>query len=101
MKLLTVEIRKKLPPLYTGEHTTPGEKVIIAKFFDPTGRGTWFAAEFDGTDTFFGFVRSPLGDDCDEWGYFSLAELQKVRCRFGLRIERDLIFTPTKFSEIR
>lgn len=38
---------------------------------------------------FFGFCVSPLGSDCDEWGYTSLTELLSVRVR-GLAIERDL-----------
>jgi hypothetical protein len=38
---------------------------------------------------FFGFCVSPLGPDCDGWGYASLTELLSVRVR-GLTIERDL-----------
>ena len=33
-----------------------------------------------------------------ELGYFSLAELQSVRGPLGLRVERDLYFTPTPMS---
>jgi transcriptional regulator with XRE-family HTH domain len=39
----------------------------------------------------FGYCLSPFGEDCDEWGYASLAELQATRVR-GLTIERDLHF---------
>lgn len=100
MKLLTAAIKKQLPPLYATEALAGADKTAVVKFFDPTGRGTWYGVEFDGKDQFFGWVVSPLGADCDEWGYFSLAELQAVRCRFGLGVERDMHFEPTKMSAV-
>jgi len=48
---------------------------------------------------FFGFVQI-FGDHNDEWGYFSLAELESVKGRFGLGIERDLYFGEPKMSEV-
>ncbi len=33
------------------------------------------------------------------WGYFSLNELQAVEVK-GLAVERDLYFTPGRFSEV-
>lgn len=100
MMLLTKENRKALPALYSTEGTDLEDKILQVKFFDPCGRGTWYAAEFDGDDTFFGFVVSPLGSDCDEWGYFSLSELASVRNRLGLGIERDRYFTPCKVQDL-
>jgi hypothetical protein len=103
MKLLTAAIRKILPKLYSGDSIPLEEKVAVVKFFDPCGRGTWYAFEGspeEGDVTFFGYVVSPLGPDCDEMGNFSLNELQSVRNRLGLGIERDIHFTPTKMSEI-
>ena len=89
MQLLTKELEKQFPPLYANEEKEPKNIKIIAKFFDPTGSWTWFATEFDpSTRTFFGFVK---GFD-NELGYFSLDELQSVKGRFGLGIERDLHF---------
>lgn len=35
-----------------------------------------------------------------EYGYFSLAELAEIRGPMGLRIERDLFFTPTPMSKL-
>ena len=76
------------------------DPIIIAKFFNPTGGGTWFASEYNPKDKiFFGYV-SIFGDHCDEWGYFSLKELEDFKGRFGLGIERDLHFKETKSSEI-
>ena len=57
---------------------------------------TWYATEFDGQDIFFGFVKG----DFDEFGSFSLSELQRVRGRLGLPVERDLYFQPTPLREL-
>ena len=96
MMLLTKAIKKALPKLYSQENIK--DPTAIVKFFDPTGSFTWFATEFDGEDIFFGKVFSshcPEG----ELGNFSLSELQSVRCRFGLGIERDKWFTPKPLSQ--
>jgi len=97
MKLLTKAIQAALPKLYTTEKTPAEEKVAVVKFFNPCGSGTWYGVEFDGTDLFFGYV---TGLGCDEWGYFSLSELASTKLRWGLSIERDLHFHPTKMSEL-
>ena len=95
MQLMTQEVRRKLPPLYSQE-SLGGEAVAHVKFFTPDSSWTWYATEFDGADTFFGLV-----DGLErELGYFSLAELQKVRGSMGLAIERDLHWTPKKLCEI-
>ena len=86
MKLITKEIRSKIPKLYSNEDKKPEETPIIVKFFDPTGSWTWFATEFDGIDRFFGMVHGLER----ELGYFSLEELSEVTVRMGLGIERDL-----------
>ena len=76
------------------------DPIVIAKFFSPIGRGYWFAIEYNPKDKiFFGYV-SLFGDHCDEWGYFSLEELENYRGRFNLGIERDLHFKETKSSEV-
>ena len=72
------------------------EATCIVKFFDPSGSWTWYATEFDGEDTFFGLV-----DGFElEWGDFSLSELQSVRGRFGLGIERDRYFGMPKLKDV-
>ena len=73
---------------------------VIAKYFNPAGAGTWYAIEYDPKDRIlFGYV-SIFGDWNDEWGYFSLDELQNYRGRFGLGIERDLSFEEQRASQI-
>lgn len=96
MLLLTQQNRKALPALYSTESTPEDEKVAVVKFFTPWTSWTWYAVEFDGEDRFFGLV---YGHE-REWGYFSLAELESVRGPFGLKIERDRYFSPTKIEEL-
>jgi len=95
MKLLTKQILKRLPPLYSQENVT--DPVAQVKFFNPAGAGTWYATEFDGVDRFFGLVI--LHER--ELGYFSLSELQSYRGSFGLGIERDKFFEPQPLSKLR
>ena len=95
MKLLTQEIRKKLPALYSQEDKG-GKAVVYLKMFTPDSSWTWLATEFDGEDTFFGLVE---GHE-KELGYFSLKELESVRGPLGLPIERDLYFQPKMLQDI-
>jgi hypothetical protein len=94
MALLTQEIRRRLPALYSQEHVR--DPLVVAKFFTPDSNWTWFALEFDGTDTFFGLVH---GLD-RELGYFSLRELETDRGPLGLAVERDRWWTPCPLSEV-
>ena len=101
MQLLTKELEKLLPAVGSTEQVSIDDKMIVAKFFNPTGAQTWLAAEYDPENReFFGPVWM-FPDVGWEWGYFSLDELQSVKGRFGLGIERDLHFRPAKFSEVR
>jgi hypothetical protein len=104
------------------------DPIVVCKFFNPSGGGTWWAIEMsyvikrkgaNGEEeiieveaskmngeiggqivdmNFYGYV-SIFGDECDEWGYFSLSELQSVKGPFGLGIERDLYFDPQPISK--
>jgi hypothetical protein len=95
-KLLTQELRDRLPGLYTTDETPMAEKLALAKYFTPWSNWTWYALEFDTEDTFFGYV-----DGFErEFGYFSLSELDSARGPGGLRIERDLYFAPRKLVEL-
>jgi len=98
MKLLTKEIQKKLPPLYSQEDLG-GKAVAVVKFFTPSSSWTWWAtegSEQDGDFIFFGLVEGYER----ELGYFSLAELEKVRGPLGLKVERDLHWQPKALEEI-
>jgi hypothetical protein len=75
------------------------DPLVIAKYFNPTGAGTWYATEYDPDQRlFFGYV-SIFGDINDEWGYFGLDELESFKGQFGLGIERDLYFTEKRASK--
>jgi hypothetical protein len=98
MKLITKTLEKRFARV--GSQANVKDPLIIAKFFNPTGAGTWYATEYDPkTRTFFGYV-SIFGDWNDEWGYFSLDELASYRGKFGLGIERDLYFKEQPASEV-
>jgi hypothetical protein len=98
MKLLTKQNLGALPPLYSQDGKGLDATVHV-KFFGG-GRWTWYVTEYDGDDTFFGYVLSGLGPDCDEFGYFSRAELEALRFPpLNLPIERDLHFTPRPVRE--
>src|SRR3954447_15167343 len=109
MKLLTKALLKKLPALYSQENTP--DPMVVCKFFTPDAGWTWYAIEGSPVDAngyydtdkekvdfvFFGLVS---GLEV-ELGYFALSELTSVRGPFGLPIERDLYFEPTRLSEVK
>lgn len=96
MKLLTKEIERKLPPLYSQEKNP--DPVAQVKFFCPWNSWTWYATEYSPEEKiFFGLV-----DGFDrELGYFSLEELESVTGKFGLKIERDMYWRPRPLSECK
>ena len=97
MKLLTDELRARLPPLYSQE--AEPEPVVHAKFFLPGTGWTWYVtegSEQDGDFLFFGFV---VGLE-SEFGYFLLSELESVRTPLGLAVERDLTFREGKLTDV-
>ena len=93
MKLLTQEIRRRLPELYATEHHA--DPIVQAKFFATWSSWTWYPIEFDGEDRFFGLAVGHVA----ELGYFSLQELSAGRGR--TQVERDLHFSPRPLSEVR
>ena len=95
MKLLTKEIRRRLPPLYENEERGL-DALAIVKFFTPDSSWTWYASEFDGEDLFFGLA---VGFE-PELGYFRLSELTSIRGKLGLPVERDKFFKPTPLGKL-
>ena len=67
MKLLPKYIRAKLPAL--GSQESKGyNTVLYVKYFTPWSSWTWYVAEYDGKNTFYGMV-----DGFErEFGYFNL-----------------------------
>jgi hypothetical protein len=95
MQLMPQYVVKKLPKLYSVENDK--DPVVKCKFFLPMTKWYWYAMEFDGKDTFFGFV---VGD-YNELGYFSLSELKSIEGPYGLKVERDLYFDSTPLSKVK
>lgn len=84
---------RETPPLYAQENAPV--KVACVKFFDPCGSWTWYATEWDGKETCFGYVK---GHEA-EWGYFNIRELAEVKGRMGIGIEVDEHFLPQPIRE--
>jgi len=115
MKLLTKEICRRLPALYSQDGK--GEDAIAqVKFFCPWSIGTWYASEASahlpgGREV--ALVDVPEGAEVEiiffgvavlqerELGYFALSELQSVRGPGGLGIERDIHWTPRPLKDCR
>ena len=95
MKLLTKEIKNKLPPLYSQDGKA-GKAVVYVKYFLPGSSWLWYGCEYDGKDIFFGLVDG----QCRELGYFSLSELENLKNPLGLTVERDLYWQPKRLEEI-
>lgn len=94
MKLLTKKLEEEFKKV--GSQEEESDPLIIAKFFNPIGAGTWLASEYDPeTKLFFGYANIFTG----EWGYFSLEELESINLRGGLTIERDKYWKPKRFSK--
>lgn len=93
--LLTQELKKQLPALYSQENET--NPTVWVKFFLPASRWTWYGIEFDGEDLFFGYVDGLEA----ELGYFRLSELQELRGLWNLGVERDRFFKPTPLHTIQ
>ena len=104
MKLLTKEIEKQIPELYSREYGCDDPR-FVCKFFDPIGSWTWYVLEGekqeDGDWLFYGLV-----DGLEtEWGYFRLSELESIATKsrthraIGLGIERDRYFSNESVKE--
>lgn len=96
-KLITDAQRAQL--LANGRRTIENEDfdpLPVVKLFTPDASATWLLTEIDPDDEDRAFGLCDLGQGFPELGYVSLAELQSVRGRLGLPIERDLHFEADK-----
>lgn len=101
MKLMTKEIEKRLEkfPLYS-QDGKGDEAQVLCKFFAPIGSWTWYVLEadkYEGDYELYGIVVNDYGK---EYGYFMLSELQDLSLPLGLKVERDLYFSPCKVKEL-
>ena len=102
MKLLTEEIKKQLPALYSQEEVS--DPLVTVKYFTPDSSWTWYIIEgseqSDGDWMFFCKASSHLCPE-GELGYVMLSELEQVRGSLGLSVERDLYFTSKPLSQCK
>ncbi len=96
-KLLKPEIINSIPNLYETENQE--DPICHLKLFLPSSNWTWYIIEIDKQDnnTCFGLV-----DGLEqELGYFTIRELENLKGMFGLKVELDTSFKPTKLSKIK
>ena len=91
------EILMNVPDIHeTEEQENP---IAHLKFQNLLGKGTWYVTEMGATEDddvlMFGYVISPLGDDCNEWGYFTLSQLLQLEV-----IWLDSSFKPQPIKEL-
>ena len=96
MILLTKKIREKLIKNHQEQDGTKTFKAEV-KLFNPCGIGTWYLSELD-PETNIAFGLCELHEI--ELGYVSIDELEEIELPFFLKIERDLYYQPTHFSEL-
>ena len=74
------------------------KQVVVAKFFNPTGSGTWYLINQDPEDPDYCWGICHIF----EWevGSFSKSELENFRGKFGLGIERDLYFEEVNAKQL-
>lgn len=102
MKLLTQSIRDQL--LRNGQlRLTADEQgesdpdfLPVVKFFTPDAGCTWLLTELDPEEPDIAFGLCDLGLGCPELGSVRISELESVRGRLGLPVERDRHFRPTQ-----
>tara|TARA_R110002020_G_scaffold1370_2_gene6267 strand:- start:153 stop:485 length:333 start_codon:yes stop_codon:yes gene_type:complete len=87
MHLLTKKIQEKATKQYKLGSDLEKQNVV-AKFFNPTGDGTWYLMNMKDRDYAWGIVNW-IGL---EIGSFSINELEEVKLPFGMGIERDIYF---------
>ncbi|MNV68933.1 hypothetical protein D3C71_1618100 [compost metagenome] len=90
-KLITDEQRALL--LANGRESTENpdfDPRPVVKLFTPNASATWLLTELNSEEIAFGLC--DLGQGFPELGYVSLAELEGLRGRRGVPIERDLYF---------
>jgi len=100
MNLLTTSIREQL--LRNGrlmaERQEQGQPepdfLPVVKLFTPDANCTWLLTELDPEEPDIAHGLCDLGFGCPELGSVRISELESVRGRFGLPVERDLHFIP-------
>ena len=94
---LPKEIASQIPALYETDGGLIGDKTAYVRYFMPFGSYTCYVLECD-PNTGDLFTLTTMGYGW-ELGYASLREIESVEV-MGLRIERDIHFSPSRLHEI-
>ena len=94
MKLLTVDLKKKFAKI--GSQDNVENPLIIATYFICFSDWTFYATAFDPETEVFSGIFS--GEEI-QWGTISLRELESIRGRAGMKVERNLWFQSIRMSE--
>ena len=81
--------------LANGRRSAAGEDIDphpVVKLFTPDAGATWLLTEVDPDDPDIAFGLCDLGLGCPELGTVRISEIEALRGRFRLPVERDLHF---------
>ena len=95
MSLLSEKIKKKAESQY--KEGSDMDQEIVAKFFNPTGKGDWYLMNKDPKS---GYCWGIVDLFAVEVGSFDIRELEEISLPFGMKIERDEYFTPMKAKDL-
>lgn len=96
--VLSSEQLASIPALYASEGVPLRDKIVWLHFF--VSGCDWFAMEFDGKDTFFGFAILNQDYEMAEFGYFSFTELKSIKLNRWLEVDCDLYWEPRPAREV-
>lgn len=100
MLLMTNELEKTFKQYPIGSQEGKCEEaVVVVKYFNPSGVGTWLITEGekqdDGDWLLYGYCHLFEW----EWGYVTLSELESISLPYGLKIEREVLNTDKKVKD--
>ena len=101
MELMPESLANTLPKLYETENIQTENKLLLVRYIAIFSNWEWLVSEYDPIEGIaFGYVISGLGSDCNEWGYFSIEELEQMNGD-NLQIIREEDFQPITFKELQ
>lgn len=94
----TMKQLSRLPRLYETENIRPEEKIVHLHF--QLDHCHWWAMEWDGEDTFFGYVLLNGWAQNAEFGYFTLSELLEIKIDGWREVENDPTWIPRAVKDV-
>ena len=99
MMLFTKTTREKLIENGQSQDAVRGtdqeiDHTPVVRLFTPDADCTWLLTELDSSDPDIAFGLCDLGMGCAELGSVRVSELESVRGKLGLPVERDLHWSP-------